>query len=95
VGVTGLEPVTSSLSSNELPSAGETGNGFTATPSPVCTRVCTREAENANAGSHGTDQGSVGEGTDQRDPLAKLAAAIAGLSASERERLAGMLAGHR
>jgi hypothetical protein len=76
------------------------------TPSPVCTRVCTSEGENVNAGtldasSPGTspqavepfdaDQDSKSEGTDQADPLAALAAAIAGLTPADRDRLAAML----
>jgi len=70
--------VTSSLSSNGLPSAHGTDKGLTATLPPVCTRVCTSEAENANAAALdaallGTprqaaeapdaDQGGRGEGT--------------------------------
>jgi hypothetical protein len=41
--------VTSSLSSKKLPSAHGTGKGLAPTPPAVCTRVCTSEAENANA----------------------------------------------
>jgi hypothetical protein len=105
------------------PDASEAGKGLTATPSPVCTRVCTSEPENSNAHApeagdqgqgeetaagtlaadqeagdrqlgEGTDQGRAGRGSsaaDQEDPLAKLAAAIAGLTAADRARLARML----
>jgi len=65
-----------------------------ATPPAACTAACTSEARNANAGALDTAQGCKGEGTDQADPLAALAAAIAALSPAERERLAAMLAGH-
>jgi hypothetical protein len=81
----------------------------TPTPSAVCTRVCTSEAENANAGPLHAGQGDEGEGidqgwaargssaagalTDQADPLAKLAAALLALTSADRERLAAMLAG--
>jgi hypothetical protein len=86
---------------------------LTSTPSPVCTRVCTSEAENANAGTIGVmpsdagialtetagtrnaDQGNEGEGIDQGDPLATLAAAIDSLSPTDRQRLAAMLTGHQ
>jgi len=84
--------------------------GFTPTPSPVCTRVCTSKPENDNADtcyatlagtlpqdSDGTDAGhqDEGEGNDQGDPLAKLAAALLTLSPADRERLAAMLTGHQ
>jgi hypothetical protein len=42
---------------------GSNPQGFTPTASPVCTRVCTSEAENANAGTLEADQGR--EGTEQ------------------------------
>jgi hypothetical protein len=58
---------------------------------PVCTRVCTSEGENANADTLEADQGNKGEGIDQGDPLAKLAAAITGLSPMDRQRLAALL----
>ena len=93
----------------------QTGQQVAETPFPVCTRVCTSEGENANAGrsdgepgdqsqradtdqagkGEGTDQGGAGSGasnTDQGDPLAKLAVAIAGLTAGDRARLVAMLA---
>jgi hypothetical protein len=57
--------------------------GFTPTPSPVCTRVCTSNPENDNAGAL------------DADPLAKLAAALLTLSPADRERLAVMLTGHQ
>jgi hypothetical protein len=40
-----------------------------------------------------TDQGFPGEGTDQADPLAKLAAALLTLSPADRARLAAVLIG--
>ncbi|MGA2253125.1 MAG: hypothetical protein ABSG53_00560 [Thermoguttaceae bacterium] len=82
--------------------------GFTPTPSPVCTRVCTSKPKNDNADTHyatlaGTpsqdaaaDRGrNEGEGNDQGDRLVKLAAALLTLSLAERERLAAMLTGHQ
>ena len=57
---------------------------LTPTPSAACTSACTSEAKNANA-----------DATDQGDPLAKLAATLAGLSQAERERLAAMLTGQQ
>ena len=106
VGVTGLEPVTSSLSSKGSPSADGAGKGLAATPFAVCTRVCTSEGENVNAGrsdggpgeGEGIDQGGAARGSsaaDQGDPLAKLVAALLTLSPADRARLAGMLAGHQ
>ncbi|MGO8691866.1 MAG: hypothetical protein ACLQLG_19765 [Thermoguttaceae bacterium] len=78
---------------------------LTATTSPVCTRVCTSNLENANADALDADQGSIGErldadqGTEDEaadaDPLAKLAAAVLSLSPADRERLAAMLTGHQ
>ncbi len=80
------------------------------TPPAACTAACTSEAENANAGTPdaaslgtppqaagtlGTDQGREGEGTDQGDPLAGLAAAIANLTPADRAKVAGMLAGQQ
>ncbi len=49
MGVAGLEPVTSSLSSKGLPSAHGTGKGLTRTPPAACTAACTSEGEKANA----------------------------------------------
>jgi hypothetical protein len=65
-------------------------NGLTETPSGACTAACTSEPENANAGTPETHQDDKGEGT-AGDPLVALAAAIAGLSPGDRERLAAML----
>jgi hypothetical protein len=90
------------LSSKRHHNASDSGKGLTPTPSPVCTRVCTSEPENANAGrvpsGCDADQGDEGEGTDRKpadqgDPLAKLAAALLTLSLSpaDRERLAALL----
>jgi hypothetical protein len=75
------------------PTEGEQGEPLTATPSAACTAACTSEAENANAGTLETHQDGKGEGAggSPSDPLAALAAAIAGLSPGNRERLAGML----
>ena len=96
---TGLEPATSSLGSNSNSVPSPIDKELTSTPSPVCTRVCTSEAENANAGTLeaaslgtlpqaadtiDTDQGNEDEGIDQGDPLTKLAAAIASLSPTDR-----------
>ena len=51
--------------------------------SPVCTRVCTSDGENAHEDPAGGDQG---------DLLNRLAAALRGLSPEDRARLAAMLA---
>lgn len=108
MGVTGLEPVTSSLSSNGHPVASEDNKGLATTPPPVCTRVCTNKGENANADAPGAGRGVKGdeppsgavvaeasvEGRpDGQDPLALLAAAIGELSPDDRARLARMLVG--
>ena len=79
-------------------SEGETLQRLTPTPSLVCTRVCTSEAENANAGTRTLTRPrglATSEGIHQGDPLAGLAAAIADLTPADRERLAAMLAGRR
>ena len=72
-------------------------SALTQTPSPVCTRVCTSEPENAHAGTPDADRSAgdpqQGEGIDQGDPLAKLAAALLALSPADRARLAAMLKG--
>ena len=88
----------------------ENPQDVTPTPFSVCTRVCTSESENANAGTLetvsldtlpqaadtiDTDQGNEDEGIDQGDPLTKLAVAIASLSPTDRQRLAAMLTGHQ
>ena len=85
---------------------GVTESILTPTPFPVCTRVCTSEPENANADASeaaspsppqpaDADQGNVGEGIEQGDRLAAIAAAIANLSPADRARLAAMLTGHQ
>ncbi|MGA2617834.1 MAG: hypothetical protein ABSF26_09500 [Thermoguttaceae bacterium] len=67
------------MSSNGTPNASDSPQGLTPTPSPVCTRVCTSEPENDNAGTLNAtspasppqapapdaDQGDEGEGIDQ------------------------------
>ncbi|MGA7702563.1 MAG: hypothetical protein WCB27_23440 [Thermoguttaceae bacterium] len=70
-----------------------TDSALTPTPFPVCTRVCTSEPENANDLEAG--HRDEGEGIDQGDPLAVLAAAVANLSPADRERLAVMLTGNQ
>ncbi len=95
---TGIEPATSWLQTRKRPDATGETKALTPTPSAVCTRVCTSEAENANADAGrdaqagAADQGNKGEGIDQGDPLAKLAADLAKLSPADRARLAAMLA---
>lgn len=90
---TGIEPATTSLGSNNAPVVSDNSKALTPTPSPVCTRVCTSKPENDNADPLETDQGTDGEGIDQGDPLAKLAAALLTLSPADRDRLAAMLKG--
>ncbi len=68
-----------------------TPQDVTPTPSDVCTRVCTSEPENVNAGTPDAHQGDESEGIDRGDPLDKLAAALLTLSPADRERLAAML----
>ena len=84
MGVTGLEPVTSSLSSKGLPVVGGTGQGLTATPSAVCTRVCTSEAENANAG-----RSDGGPGDRGNRPQGDLAQGSEGDQGRQAEGVAG------
>ena len=91
---TELESATSSLGSNKLAVVSIADKGLTSTPSPVCTRVCTSEPENDNAGTPDRDQGE-GEGNDQGDRLDKLATALLTLSPADRQRLAAMLARHQ
>ena len=68
--------------------------GLAPTLPAACTAACTSEPENDNAGT--ADGGrDKGEGTDQGDPLAKLAAALLTLTPADRERLAAMLTGHQ
>ena len=107
----GFEPSTFGLGSEMHPVASDDSKALTPTPFPVCTRVCTSEAENANAdaleaASLGTPPQAAdadrapdeGEGTaaiDQGDPLARLAAELGKLSPEDRQRLAAMLAGQQ
>ena len=44
----GIEPSTSWLQTRESTDTSGDGKALTPTPSPVCTRVCTSEPENAN-----------------------------------------------
>ena len=52
-------------------------------------------ARTETAGTRNADQGNEGEGIDQADPLAKLAAALLTLSPADRARLAAMLTGQQ
>jgi hypothetical protein len=63
------------------------------TPSPVCTRVCTNEAENANADPITTRQKRESKVTnpDRGDPMNALAATIRTLSKADQTRLAKLL----
>jgi len=98
------------LGSNNAAVASDNSKALTPTPSPVCTRVCTSEPENDNAGTleaaslatspqadgnRNADQSNESEGTDQGDPLARLAAELGKLSPEDRQRLAAMLAGQQ
>jgi hypothetical protein len=69
------------------------GQQVATTPSDVCTRVCTSNTEIANAGDLDAGRGTEAEGIDQADPLAAIAALLAGLSPTDRARLAKMLTG--
>jgi len=51
--------------------------------------------EGIERGNGARESSTAGAPTDQGDPLAKLAAALLTLSPADRERLAGMLAGHQ
>jgi hypothetical protein len=98
VGGRRLELPTPSLSSNRTHDATDTIKGFTPTPFPVCTRVCTSEPENANADT--LEAASLGTppqaaDADQGDTLDKLAAALLTLLPADRERLAAMLTRHQ
>jgi hypothetical protein len=95
------------LGSNNATVVSDSSKGLTPTPSDACTCACTSEPENVNADAldttslgtppqaPDTDQGNKGEGIDQGDPLANLAAVIASLSLIDRQRLAAMLTGHQ
>ncbi len=83
---TGFEPATSSLGSCAGVVLSENPQALTATPPAACTSACTSKAENANA---------LRPETDQDEALAALAAAIAGLSPADRERLGALLAGQQ
>ncbi len=66
---------------------------LTPTPSAACTAACTREAENANAGTPAAGHQGEGEGA-AADPLATLAAALLTLSPADLAKLTAMLTGH-
>ena len=89
---TGIEPATSCLQSSDSPAPSVGSKALAPTPSPVCTRVCTSEAENANAGTTDAGHQGEGEGIDQGDPLAAIAAALLTLSPADKARLTAMLA---
>ena len=91
----GLEPPASRSTICDPPAVSEAGKGLTPTLSAACTAACTSEAEIANADTLNANQDSEGEGIDQGDPLAILAAALLSLSPTDRERLAAMLTGPR
>jgi len=88
-----VELPTSALRTHEHPDASVDSKALTSTPSDACTNACTSKPENVHddAPDAGQDKGA---GNDAADPLAKLlAAALAGLSQADRERLAAMLTG--
>ena len=68
-----------------------TESEVTATPPDACTAACTSKAENANADTLTAGQQPEGNGTDQGDPLATIAATIADLSPADQAKLAAML----
>ncbi|MDY0165272.1 MAG: hypothetical protein RBS80_01930 [Thermoguttaceae bacterium] len=70
----------------------QTGKGLTEADPPACTNACTDEPENDN-GNPPIMPEVEGDGNPGTDPLATLAAAVAGLSAADRARLAAMLGG--
>jgi len=74
----------------------QTPNSQDITPTlpTACTSAWTSKPKTDNAGTADGHQ-DEGEGTDQGDPLAKLAAVLLTLSPADRERLAVMLAGHQ
>ncbi|MHC4402420.1 MAG: hypothetical protein ACYTG0_22370 [Planctomycetota bacterium] len=93
----GLEPPTPGLQSGGPPNVSDDTKALTETATDACTAACTSEPENARAGTPDADRSAgdrqQGEGSDQADPLAKLAAALLTLSPADRERLAAMLKG--
>jgi hypothetical protein len=92
---TGFGPATSSLGSNTLTVVSDNCTALASTPPPVCTRVCTSEAENANDSPPGAQTSETADGGDQTqsDLLRAITAAIGALSAADRARLGKMLLG--
>ncbi len=71
-----------------------TTQGVMPTASAVCTRVCTSNSENGNAGTADAGHQGLGEGATAKPGAASLetlAAALLTLSPADRERLAAML----
>ena len=95
MGDTGLEPVTPSLSSKGTPNVSVATKALAETLADACTAACTSEAEKASAGPLDADPAghqNQDEKAEAGDPLAKLADALLALDATDRERLAAMLA---
>jgi hypothetical protein len=93
VETSGIEPPTPGLQSARNRVLAGTSKGLTPTPSAACTRACTNKPETANAGTADAEQGNEAERIDPADPLAVIAAVLAGLSPADRGRLAKMLSG--
>ena len=105
MGVTGLEPVTSSLSSGGHHVVTDDSKGLASTTSAACTSACTSISQNANAGNpeaaslgtapHAADPDQADRSEElaeaQADPLAALAAALATLTPADRARLLAMV----
>jgi len=93
------------LSSKGTGNASDTSKGLTPTASPVCTRVCTSNPENDNAGRvpSGCDADPAGDQDGGEGATAKpaaaslesLAAALLTLSPADRAKLAALLVGQQ
>jgi len=96
VETSGIEPPTPGLQSRCPTDTSGNQQQLTASTSPACTAACTRKPEIAH---ETTGEGDVDQATNDAEPttgegadtLAVLAAALVGLSAADRAKLAAML----
>src|SRR5262249_16333472 len=91
VGATGFEPATSWSRTYEVNAANDEGKGLTEAAAPVCTSVCTSEAEMMHSGAAG-EASPIGEAATGAHALPALAEATTKLSATDRARLVQLLA---
>jgi len=69
----------------------DNSKGLTKDGSAACTNACTSNPENGNAGTAGEGNEAKGSSGEHAEPLAAIANALAGLSNTDRQRLAEML----